>query len=193
MGRKKKLPVRIVALRIPPDVAQERKTKERNNRDKRKKHSDDYMSTLDWSILITNMDKKQLPVGQAMRIYGLRWRIETIFKVWKSKMKCSQLFAQQHFDLTSRVFIQLHLVLMTHVLFTARTYSDWALLVFYHAGKVLSIMKFIDFLKDNNQLLETENILDQQFILEYLAYYCCYDKRKDRSNFFESLYDKKLS
>jgi hypothetical protein len=80
----KNLHLRFVAIPVPEDVANERRRKARHNRDKRLAHSPEYYHALGWSILITNADQERLPVSQILNLYRLRWRIESVFKLWKS-------------------------------------------------------------------------------------------------------------
>lgn len=84
IGEKEKLPVRLVAIRLPADVAAERRRKALANRDKRCKPNHRRLALLDWAIFITNVDASCWSVKTVAQIYGLRWRIETIFKAWKS-------------------------------------------------------------------------------------------------------------
>jgi len=52
LGSEQKLPVRVIAIKAPPHVEQQRKRKA--NRDRRSKRSSDYMELLGWTILITS-------------------------------------------------------------------------------------------------------------------------------------------
>jgi len=63
-------------------------------------------------------------------------------------------------------------------------------IVYEKTGRLLSILKFADFIKSNlDQLLKLfYNDLDK--LVNLLAYQYCYDKRKDRTNFVEMLYSK---
>ena len=80
----KNLQLRFVAIPVPEDIANERRRKARHNRDKRLAPSPLYYHALGWTILITNADQDRLPVSQILNLYRLRWRIESVFKLWKS-------------------------------------------------------------------------------------------------------------
>ena len=86
-----KVPVRLVAVKLPPPVAAERRRRARAGQ----KHDGRYqlqkrtLALLDWAIFVTNVPTKVWSAKTVVAVYGLRWRIETIFKAWKS-----------HFELT---------------------------------------------------------------------------------------------
>ncbi|MEY4489550.1 MAG: Transposase domain [Verrucomicrobiota bacterium] len=67
-------------------VANERRRKARVDRDKRLRHDQKYYKLLGWTLLLTNAPKARLPLRTAVGVYRLRWRIEIIFKVWKSHL-----------------------------------------------------------------------------------------------------------
>ena len=78
-------------------------------RDKRLKRSADYEELLGWSIMLTN-----LPAGigaeRIVPLYGLRWRVEIVFKSWKSHLPLIALAMQCMFmpplGLTDEIFLR---------------------------------------------------------------------------------------
>lgn len=84
VGQGKKLLARLIALPLPEGVVNERRRKARANRDKRLRHSADYLHLLGWAIFITNAPAQRLPISIVPKLYRLRWRIEIVFKAWKS-------------------------------------------------------------------------------------------------------------
>ena len=42
------------------------------------------LELMDWTIFITTMPETAAPFRDILASYGLRWRIEVIFKAWKS-------------------------------------------------------------------------------------------------------------
>jgi len=85
-----KLPVRLVAIQLPEALAAERRRKAKHNRDKRCRPNATYLALLGWAIFITNVDRKVLSARAVAQVYGLRWRIETIFKAWKSHFRITK-------------------------------------------------------------------------------------------------------
>jgi len=84
MGAQHKVPVRLVARRLPESVAAERRRKAKNNRDRRCKPNKEALMLLGWEIFITNVSRTIWSIENVCKIYGIRWRIEVIFKSWKN-------------------------------------------------------------------------------------------------------------
>jgi hypothetical protein len=89
LGRHERFPVRLLAFPLPPGAANERRRKARADRDKRLSHSEDYLHLLGWNIFLTNASKDRLPLATAAKLYRLRWRVEILFKAWKSHLGLS--------------------------------------------------------------------------------------------------------
>lgn len=76
--------VRVVAIPLPKEAADERRRKVRADRDRRSNHTEDYMRRLGWTILVTNVKENVWDTAQVAEAYGCRWFVETLFKSWKS-------------------------------------------------------------------------------------------------------------
>ena len=85
-----KLPARLVAIKLPEPVAAERRRKAKANRDRRCQPKASYLALLGWAIFVTNVQREVLNARAVAEVYGLRWRIETIFKAWKSYFRITQ-------------------------------------------------------------------------------------------------------
>ena len=84
------LPVRVVAVKLPAAVAAERRRKAKQNRDQRWRPSARHLALLGWAIFVTNVSRKIWSAQTVAQVYGLRWRIETIFKAWKSHFRLTE-------------------------------------------------------------------------------------------------------
>lgn len=193
IGAKYQLNVRLVAIRLPQEVADERRRKAKSDRHSRTNHSEEYYERLDWCIFITNIPKKVLKPKQIAKVYRLRWRIEIIFKVWKSKFNFGKMFDKKSMK-PSRAVITFYLLLTWLTLFFARLYNYFLIKVFNKTKNFISIFKFAEFLivfmQDEikqEQLLENPN----DFI-DLVASSCIYDKRK-RINQMELIYYYSIS
>ena len=87
----KRLPLRLVALALPEEVANLRRHRAKTNRDRRLKPSKESLFLMGWNIYLTNVPPTVWPASVVARIYGLRWRVETIFKAWKSHLGLREL------------------------------------------------------------------------------------------------------
>jgi hypothetical protein len=78
---------RMIALRMPQAVAEERRRKAIAHAAKRSRgetRSKDYLYLLGWALFLTNASTRMLSVAQVTCLYRVRWQIELIFKLWKS-------------------------------------------------------------------------------------------------------------
>jgi hypothetical protein len=89
-GAKEKLPVRLVAIPVSDEVAAKRRRDYKANRDRRLNPSKRHLMLLGWDIFITNVPPERLNAKQVAETYDLRWRIEIIFKAWKSHFNISK-------------------------------------------------------------------------------------------------------
>ncbi len=87
LGKEQRLPVRLVAVPVPEDVANRRRRKAKKNRDKRCKPSKEKLFMMGWTILITNVEPEKLTPKTIDQIYRLGWTIEVLFKAWKTHLK----------------------------------------------------------------------------------------------------------
>jgi hypothetical protein len=91
LGKKEPIAVLVEAILLPEKMSAERRRKAKANRDKRINYKADYYELLDWSIVITNLEEEELEGIDTYELYALRWRIENIFKAWKSNLLPKQL------------------------------------------------------------------------------------------------------
>ena len=83
-----RLPVRLVAYRIPKDVIKERNRKaHKNAKEIGRTLSKAKLDLLGFSLFVTNVPREVLPAEIVGTVYRLRWEIELIFKQWKSILK----------------------------------------------------------------------------------------------------------
>lgn len=82
-----RIPCRLIALRVPQAVAEERRRKASAHAAKRGRGetlSRDYLDLLGWTLFVTNVSTDMLSTTQVACLYRVRWQIELIFKLWKS-------------------------------------------------------------------------------------------------------------
>lgn len=84
LNNKDKTCVRLMAFPVPKEVADIRRMKAKN--ENRQPPTKKYLESLSWSIYITTITDECADHTFIYKAYGLRWRIEIIFKAWKSNM-----------------------------------------------------------------------------------------------------------
>ena len=184
VGTVEPLRVRLVALAVDPAVAAQRRRKLRSNRDRRLNPSREHLALLGWNIFILNVDADILSAEQVASFYGLRWRIETIFKAWKSNFKLTTF--PQASAVHIRAYMYAFFIFVT--LFQAVFFSQTNMLILNRQQKPLSLLKFSRSFRE--QFWAIAIYFSRPAILyEQMSYHCTYEKRSDRLNYHEKLLD----
>jgi hypothetical protein len=85
LGAAERLPCRLLAARVPPEVAAARRRKIRAEAKRRgRTPSQRQLELADWTIFFTNVPPEQLSLAEAWVVARVRWQVELLFKLWKS-------------------------------------------------------------------------------------------------------------
>ncbi|RLA35841.1 MAG: IS4 family transposase [Gammaproteobacteria bacterium] len=141
--------------------------------------SKELLQLASWTLLLTTIDCNKATFKQLLDLYGLRWRIEIIFKAWKSNMN----FAQIHNVSKKQLLVLLAARLTMVVAFTHFLYRPLSKRMRAGFAREASLMKTIRYFARNPEQIgrairmlhggESDNGL-----LAALVRYCAYDKRK---------------
>lgn len=134
LGQKARVPVRLVCQRLPKEIAAERRRKVKLKAQKdgrRQPPSSTTLQLLDWAVFITNVPADWLTVEQILLIYTLRWQIELLFKLWKSRAHLDQIGSYR----PARVLCQFYARFIALVLF------HWLVAPIHGLHKELSLPK----------------------------------------------------
>lgn len=185
LNNKAKTTVRLIAFPASEEIAENRRRKAK--KELKSTPPADYLELLGWSIYLTTIGKETADAEKIFGLYKLRWRIEIIFKSWKSNMA---------FDRVHNVSkIQLWVILWSRfimiIICTQFVYTPCRLLIKAGLNKDLSLMKVTHYLIRHPQkiilvLKELQKQGKPGPTVEILAKYCCYDKRK-RTHYQEDL------
>ena len=177
--------VRLIAQTVDEETANNRR---RRARKEVKGHnpSKEVLHLMGWTIFLTSIPREKAGFADILGIYGLRWRIETIFKSWKSHLN----FATLH-----RVSeIQLLVMLKARLLVISALTNMYSLLerVVHDArGRRISQMKLMGYIAGHMdrcvRILSFPTASDEERrnLVEALVRHCCYDLRRKRHNFSE--------
>jgi hypothetical protein len=178
VGAKERLPVRLVALRLPPELAAQRRRRARANakRDRSLRLTKRSLKLLDWTILLTNVTAQQLSAQQLWEAYSTRWQIEVLFKSWKSHFQLG--------NLPTRNPLWVQIQLLAKLLAIALLQTTFAPNPWGTELQALSPLKIAAYLARLLPLIAASPHRDW---LEHLSYFCRYDSRSDRTNFFQKL------
>jgi hypothetical protein len=176
--------VRVVALPAPEAVANERRRKARANHDGRLNPSREHLCLMGWNIFLTNVPRAVWPAKALAPLYRLRWRIEIIFKAWKSHLGLRQLNA--------RSASLLRLSVMTKLLFCVLVYRFCqALELLGDTRQHISLLRLARIIGQCACLFAVAvlQLTPTQWLEHHLTHHVFYEQRQDRKNYFELLAD----
>jgi len=165
VGSKKRIPMRLVARRLPKAQADKRIRNARKNRHTRANHSETYLKLLRYEIYLTNVSEQVLSAKEIAKLYGLRWYIEILFKSWKSYANFKTMFSKNKMHLL-RVQFTIYLLLIEFVWFANVLYQEVKSRIKQITTRHLSILKFMKTL--NTMIVNILNIQDIEQIEPYL-------------------------
>jgi hypothetical protein len=169
LGASQRLGCRLIAVRVPEEVANRRRQQARQKaRDHGREASAEYLELLGWSLFVTNCTAAQLSWQAVVVLYRARWQIEVLFKVWKSYHGLACLPEAPPLEQLAFFYAKLLGVLLQHwlVLATAWQHRQRSLL---RAARLLqeewkNLLRLLD-----DTLSLTQAILRLQHLLQRLA------------------------
>ena len=138
LGKRERLPVRLIARRVSPEQAERRRTSANRERDvkakgvqrpnertrragdkrkrprKRTKTGKARLRLLDWTILITNVPQQMLSLDEALVLARCRWQIELCWKLWKQVGKVDTWRSAKPYRILTELYAKLVGCLITH-------------------------------------------------------------------------------
>ena len=192
LGEKERLPVRLIAIPVEDSIASERRRKAKANRDKRCNLSKEHLFLLGWELFITNVPPENLSIKDIAEIYFIRWRIEIIFKCWKSYFKITEIPKDAN---KIRMESYIYCMLIFIVLFQVSFYNYCWNKFYRKSPKInargLSMMQVMQYVTSNINLLVlglSSTLIDwDRFIEKHISYYCLYECRYDRVSYYQKL------
>jgi len=119
-------PCRLVCLRVSKQVAQERRRRlKKQARKKGRTVSKRHLTLCDWTLLITNVPEKWLPLEMVRALYTLRWQIELLFKQLKSILCVHQSNTANEHRLRCELYGKLITAVLVHRIHAAANNLLW--------------------------------------------------------------------
>lgn len=88
LGKHDPLAVRLILVKVPPEVAEQRRQRLRRQAQKQGRlASEESLALAQWTILISNLPRKRATASQIIVLLRLRWQIERLFRLWKEDGK----------------------------------------------------------------------------------------------------------
>ena len=109
---------RLLAIRVPQEVADQRRRKLREDAQRRQKTvSQRSLALADWTVFVTNAPADLLTLPEALVIMRSRWQIELLFKLWKSHGKIDEWRSCKPWRILCEVYAKLLSMLIQHWMF----------------------------------------------------------------------------
>ena len=115
LGERARLPCRLLAARVPPEVAQRRQEKLRQEAAaQRRRISPEVLALAHWTVLVTNVPTGLLSLEEALEIGRARWQIELLFKLWKSEGQIDESTSQKPHRVLCELYAKLVAMIVQH-------------------------------------------------------------------------------
>lgn len=175
-----KLLLRLVAEPVTPAVGNERRRRAHQNRDKRLHPTPEKLFLMDWNIFLTNVPKEIWPPEALWWVYRARWRIEIVFKAWKSHLR--------FIEFNKRNELMVRFSVLTKLLFcmVVAKFSDM-LEIACGSQRHVSLLRVARVLGHCACLFAAAvlRITPQEWIAHQVKEHIFYEARTDRKNFYE--------
>ena len=182
--------LRLVVLPVPEEVANQRRCRAHSSHDRRSTPTAARLALMSWNMFLTNVSQEIWPADVVAQVYGLRWRIEIIFKSWKSYLRLRELNCRSADLVRLSVLIKL-----LYCLLVARCYHSLETLP--GRARQVSLLRLSKALAQAGILLPALilEMTPAQILEHYLTHHIFYEQRPDRQNFPQQLADlmKKLT
>jgi hypothetical protein len=185
LGQGQQCAARLLLQRVPPEVAAERrrKLKAAIHRKKGRLPSQRALALCDWTLLITNVPPEKLTLEEALVLYGVRWQVELLFKLWKQHLGLDTSSSTQPWRILCEIYAKLLIALMQHwlLLLGCWRYPNRSLVKAAHTIAAHATSLAIAF---NSTLHLTEMIYQ---LIDCLSYGCRVNRRKKHPSTYQLL------
>jgi Transposase DDE domain len=125
IGATERLPVRLLAARVPQEVADQRRRRLKDDARRRGETvSAARLAVVDWTIYVTNVPPDRLSLAEALVLARLRWQIELLFKLWKQVGLVDEWRTENPWRILTEVYAKLIAQLLQHWLIVASCWHD---------------------------------------------------------------------
>lgn len=115
LGVQRRLPARLLAVRLPQEVAEKRRRRLREEaRSRGQTVSKRRLALADWNTFVTNVPVELLSLHEALVLARTRWQIELIFKLWKSHGEIDEWRSRKPWRILCEVYSKLTAMVVQH-------------------------------------------------------------------------------
>jgi hypothetical protein len=130
IGGKQQLACRLLASRVPQEVADQRRQRiQEAYRKHGRQPSEKLLRLAEWTLALTNVPLALLSLKEALLLLKIRWQIELLFKLWKTYLAMDKWNSQNPWRILTEIYAKLLTALLFHwtTLFEFWTYPDRSL------------------------------------------------------------------
>ncbi len=125
LGQAGRLAVRVIMLRVPKAVADERRARIRESAQAQGRTPDEEVLFLaGWTIVLTNVPRRRLSTEQVLLILRLRWQIERLFRLWKEHGSIDQWRSKKPWRILCEVYAKLAAMVLQNWLIQLGCWQD---------------------------------------------------------------------
>jgi hypothetical protein len=115
VGGKQQLTCRLLASRVPQEVADQRRQRIKESyRKKGRQPSAKLLQLAAWTLVLTNVPPDKLSLKEALVLLKIRWQIELLFKLWKSYLSIDQWNSHNPWRILTEVYAKLLSAILFH-------------------------------------------------------------------------------
>ncbi len=115
VGAQQRLSCRLLAVRVPQEVAEQRRRRLREYaRKKQVTPKAETLALADWTLIITNVPEEKLSLNEALILLRVRWQVELLFKLWKSHAKVDEWRSHNPWRILCEVYAKLIGIVILH-------------------------------------------------------------------------------
>jgi hypothetical protein len=125
VGAKRRLPMRLLMLRVPKTVADQRRQRLQAEAKRRGQTvSPATLALADWTLLITDVPRQHLSLVEALVLLRERWQMELLYKLWKQDGQVDEWRTANPWRILCEVYAKLIGVLLQHWLIVLFAWHD---------------------------------------------------------------------
>jgi len=190
LGVDHRLPGRLLAVRVPEEVVNQRRRRLRADAKRRgKTPSAAQLAWCAWTIVVTSVPPTLLSLREALVLLRARWQIELLFKLWKSHGHIDESRSANPWRVLTEVFAKLLAMVVQH----------WLLLVSCWAFPDRSLLKAAQTIRPHALSLASALVypafLDHilAVVQRCVAAGCRLNRRKKKPNTYQLLLEPSLA
>jgi len=156
---------RLVCLRVPQEIANERRRtiRKKIRKNKKREPSNYYLQMADWTLMLTNAPQEWLSPELVRPLYSLRWQIELLFKQIKTVLCIHKSTTGKENRLLCEIYGKLIMAVMIH-----RIHADINIRLWNTRRRELSMEKLYKRIQERAFIILNLLLLSLQKAIAYL-------------------------